>query len=58
MIHSNVAWVCDDGNDLRRIGDRIRRRIIKRIRRAVRAAWEAIERGIDQWGKDRTTIDP
>jgi hypothetical protein len=58
MIHSNVAWVCDDGNDLRRIGDRIRRRIIKRIRRAIRAAWEAIERGIDQWGKDRTTIDP
>jgi hypothetical protein len=48
VIGSNVARIRDDWDDLRRLGDRIWRRIIKWIRRAIGTSWETIEWRADQ----------
>ena len=56
VIHSNVGWVCNDGDNLRRFGDRIRRRVVKGIRRAIGTPWETIKRWTDQRRADNAVI--
>jgi hypothetical protein len=53
-----MAWVGDNGDDLRQFGDRIGRRIVKGVRRAIGAPEEAVEGWTDQWRKNRAMIDP
>jgi hypothetical protein len=51
-----MAGICDDRDDLRRIGDRIGRRIIKWIRGAIGTPWETIEGRADQGRLDDALI--
>ena len=56
VIHSNMAWVCNDGDNLHRFRDKIRRRVVKGIRRAISTPWEMIERWTDQRRADNAVI--